>query len=172
MENIYFNNIINFTIKHEGGYVNHPNDPGGETNFGISKRQYPNLDIKNISSTKAKLIYFNDYWLKPKANKLNELTSQVFFESCVNLGRRRATRHLQLAINIINKNKTLVVDGLIGPNTIKESNKLNDKDLARVFLLNKIDFYRVICNKRKKFRDFLLGWLNRSFDLREYLLLK
>ena len=51
-----FNNIIEVVLKHEGGYVNDPNDLGGETNFGITKRFYPDVDIKNLTKEQAKLV--------------------------------------------------------------------------------------------------------------------
>ena len=51
-------------LHHEGGYVNAPQDPGGETKFGISKRAYPNVDIKNLSRKQAIKIYYDDYWIK------------------------------------------------------------------------------------------------------------
>lgn len=65
-----FSEMIDVVLKFEGGYVNDPKDPGGETNFGISKRQYPNLDIKNLTKDQAKQIYFRDYYLKYDIDKL------------------------------------------------------------------------------------------------------
>ncbi len=59
-----FEKAMTFIFKWEGGYVNDGNDPGGETNFGISKRAYPNLDIKNLTKDEAKQIYYRDYWEK------------------------------------------------------------------------------------------------------------
>ena len=49
-----FNNIIEVVLKHEGGYVNDPKDLGGETKYGITKRFYPDVDIKNLTKEKAK----------------------------------------------------------------------------------------------------------------------
>ncbi len=57
-----FNKAVRIILAHEGGYVNHPADPGGETNMGISKRSYPDLDIKNLTVAMAKEIYFRDFW--------------------------------------------------------------------------------------------------------------
>ena len=52
-----FNEIIEKVLEHEGGYVNDPHDAGGETNYGIAKRWYPNVDIKNLTKEQAKKIY-------------------------------------------------------------------------------------------------------------------
>lgn len=57
-----FNRAIDFTLKWEGGYVFNPQDPGGETNFGISKRSYPWLNIATLTEQHAMLIYYIDYW--------------------------------------------------------------------------------------------------------------
>ena len=57
-----FDEIIEVVLEHEGGYVNDPHDAGGETNFGIAKRWYPDVDIKNLTKEQAKKIYHQDYW--------------------------------------------------------------------------------------------------------------
>lgn len=62
-----FREQIEFTLFWEGGYVNDPNDPGMETNYGISKRSYPDLDILNLTKEQAIAIYYEDYWLRSKA---------------------------------------------------------------------------------------------------------
>jgi lysozyme family protein len=58
----YFDDAFALVIGVEGGYVNNPEDPGGETKFGISKRRYPTIDIKNLTIDQAKVIYRRDYW--------------------------------------------------------------------------------------------------------------
>ena len=55
-----FNKCIKIILRNEGGYVNHPSDPGGETNMGIAKRFYPNLDIENLTEEEAIKIYYED----------------------------------------------------------------------------------------------------------------
>ena len=57
-----FDEIIEVVLEHEGGYVNDPKDPGGETNFGIAKRSHPDVDIKNLTKESAKEIYKEVYW--------------------------------------------------------------------------------------------------------------
>ena len=61
-----FREAIEVILKHEGGYVNDPVDPGGETNMGISKRAYPDLDIKGLTKQSVREIYYKDYCLKGK----------------------------------------------------------------------------------------------------------
>ena len=105
-------------MKHEGGYVNDPKDPGGETKYGISKRSYPKVDIKNLTIDDAKDIYYNDYWLGNKVNTIVESLQSIYFDMSVNMGRRRAVKILQAAANNKNSNK-IDVDGGLGPMTRK-----------------------------------------------------
>jgi lysozyme family protein len=60
-----FVSAVNDVLKWEGGYVDDPKDSGGETNMGISRRQYPDIDIKDLTRNQAIAIYFRDYWVKP-----------------------------------------------------------------------------------------------------------
>ena len=85
-----FEEAIKFILKWEGGYTNDPNDPGGETNFGISKRSYPHEDIKNMTIKRAKEIYYQNYWLKAECDKLPTPLDVIVFDTAVNCGRSRA----------------------------------------------------------------------------------
>ena len=76
-----FETIIKKVLKHEGGYVNDPTDRGGETNFGISKRAFPEEDIKGLTEDRAKYIYFEKYWKPSKAYLLPEKLQEVYFQS-------------------------------------------------------------------------------------------
>jgi lysozyme family protein len=94
-----FDEIIEVTLEHEGGYVHDPKDLGGETNFGIAKRFYPDVDIKSLTKEDAKDIYKRDYWDKNKIDDLPDNLKYIFFDMCVNQGRGTAVRVLQRAIN-------------------------------------------------------------------------
>jgi len=90
-----FEKAVDFVLQREGGYVNHPNDPGGETNFGICKRTYPKIDIKNLTRSDAIEIYRTDYWKKSGADKLDDALSLVHFDTAVNAGLSRANALLE-----------------------------------------------------------------------------
>ena len=94
-----FDKIIEKVLEHEGGYVNDPNDLGGETNYGITKRFYPDVDIKNLTREQAKDIYKRDYWDKNRVESLPENLWHIFFDMCVNMGRGTAVKILQRAAN-------------------------------------------------------------------------
>jgi lysozyme family protein len=85
-----FEDCVNHVLRWEGGYSNDPNDPGGETNFGISKRAYPNLDIKHLTRDQAKQIYFTDYWQAVGADKMPDGLNLLAFDTAVNCGPKRA----------------------------------------------------------------------------------
>ena len=82
-----FNNIIEVVLQHEGGYVNDPNDLGGETKYGITKRFYPDVDIKNLTKEQAKTIYHTDYWRRAKCDEVPPYLRHIYFDMCVNFGQ-------------------------------------------------------------------------------------
>ena len=87
-----FDRAIDFVLRHEGGYVNDPRDPGGETNFGISRRAYPTLDIKNLTKEQATGIYRKDYWDKVGGDILPWPWDLILFDTAVNQGVAWAIR--------------------------------------------------------------------------------
>ncbi len=89
-----------FTLKHEGGYVNNPNDRGGETNWGISKKNHPNEDIKNMTPERASDIYAQDYWMPAGCDALPYPYCAVVFDTAVLHGPGKATFWLKQAENI------------------------------------------------------------------------
>jgi lysozyme family protein len=90
-----FQIAMKFVREAEGGYYNHPNDPGGETMFGLTKRDYPLLDIKNLTREQADEIFWQDYWLKSSAYLIPYPAYISFFDSVVNTGRKQANKFLQ-----------------------------------------------------------------------------
>lgn len=95
-----FTKIINRVLDNEGGYVFNAADPGGETKFGISKRAYPKLDIKNLTRDQAIEIYRQDYWNRINGDKLPEEIAYQVLDTAVNHGIGNAIRMLQRAINV------------------------------------------------------------------------
>jgi lysozyme family protein len=154
-----FNEIIEVVLEHEGGYVNDPDDPGGETNFGIAKRSHPDVDIKNLTKEKAKEIYKSEYWDKNKVEKLPEQLRHIYFDMCVNMGRRRAGRIIQNAAN--NKGHDLIVDGILGPATL---GKIGNVELARVRAF-RVKYYADLVTKKPDLEKFYFGWFRRSLEV-------
>jgi len=107
-----FDEIIELTLEHEGGYVHDPKDLGGETNFGITKKFYPNVDIKNLTKQQAKTIYHTDYWRRAKCDEIPSRLRHIYFDMVVNFGKRGAVKVLQRAANA--KNKEKILSGTVG----------------------------------------------------------
>jgi len=107
-------------LGHEGKYVNNPKDPGGETNFGISKRAYPDMDIKALTLDDAKAIYRRDYWDRAQCERLPPALAFQVFDGAVNSGIGTSIRWLQAAAGVAQ-------DGNVGPLTIRA---VGDKDPA------------------------------------------
>src|SRR5579859_8107573 len=118
-----FSKAIGFVLANEGGYANNPSDPGGETNFGISKRAYPYLDIKNLTRDDAITIYERDYW------KFGGLASQRIatkvFDEYVN-SELHAIRVAQLALGYLQAGP-IVADGKYGPRTEECLNAVDEE---------------------------------------------
>ena len=105
-----FDEAFELLIGHEGGYVNNPADPGGETKFGISKRSYPNVDIFGITLEQAKAIYLRDFWTPAGCDSVADAAKFDLFDMAVNSGVKPAVCALQAAAGV-------KADGVIGPLT-------------------------------------------------------
>ena len=150
-----FDTAVRFVLEHEGGYVWHPADPGGETNFGISKRAYPNEDIRNLTRERAIEIYRRDYWdaLPDVSGSLRFL----LFDFGVNAGVSRSIRTLQAAIGT-------TADGIFGPKSLAALNACSDP--LGEFSVQRQMYYTRLPN----FGTFGLGWTRRTFDAYRYAL--
>jgi len=156
-----FDDIINVVIKHEGGYVNDPTDLGGETKYGITKRFYPDVDIKNLTEDQAKQIYYNDYWVANKVPSMPDNLKHIYFDMCINQGKGTAVKVLQRAVN--SKGGDLKVDGGLGPKTIEAINKYKPCDnRTRCYRLK---HYYDLVNKKPEQEKFLFGWFRRALEV-------
>lgn len=148
------------TIGHEGGYVNDPQDQGGETKYGISKRSYPYLEIEKITVEQARQIYWDDFWTPLCLDKIwcGEVACEVF-DTAVNTGKFKAVEILQRALNYLGS--SLKIDGLIGKDTINAANNADERALLKV--LNGVQFahYLKIVELDPSQKKFAKGWLKR-----------
>ena len=155
-----FDEIIEQVLEHEGGYVDDPTDSGGETKYGISKKAYPNEDIKGLTVERAKELYKRDYWDRFKVDNLPDRIRHIYFDMCVNMGGGRATKILQEACNSKNSYK-IDVDGGIGKDTIKASANLEDFRLRAY----RVMFYAELVMKKPEQERFWVGWFRRSCEV-------
>jgi lysozyme family protein len=154
-----FDEIIEVVLEHEGGYVNDPKDPGGETNFGIAKRSNPDVDIKNLTKAEASLIYKTKYWDKNKVESLPEELWHIYFDCCVNMGKSRAVKILQQAAN--GKGANIDVDGGLGPNTLKA---ISNVELERVRAY-RVKYYADLVTRKPDLEKFYFGWYKRALEV-------
>lgn len=149
-----FDQAFEVLMKHEGGYVNDPRDPGGETKYGISKRAYPDIDVANLTVDQARDIYRRDYWDACKCDELPIRARLLVFDSAVNQGVGTAIRLYQEALGV-------KADGVIGPKTIEASYKNNNDETYAEFMALRSARYQ----KHPKFDVFGKGWTKRMFDV-------
>ena len=160
---IKFNQAIQLVLKHEGGYVNNPNDAGGPTNFGISQRSYPHLDIQNLTQAQAIQIYRKDYWDLFPYDEINDNTlCTKVFDLAVNMGPLNANKCLQEAV--ISCGQFLTVDGYIGPISIAKINLCNPEALLAAFKSEAAHYYKLLVMRIPTNAIFLKGWLNRVYE--------
>lgn len=155
MAETHFDIAFEALIGHEGGYVNDPDDPGGETKYGITKASYPHLDIKNLTLEDAKLIYKRDYWDKTRVNEFTHLYDLEFllFDIAVNHGVGDAARFMQRALGVDD-------DGVIGPITLAAAKAANKRALlARINGHRLLDYAETLKHLWPKYGR---GWTIRT----------
>lgn len=155
-------------IGYEGGYVWDKNDNGGETKYGISKRSYPKVNIKDLTLEDAKEIYYKDFWNTKRLELSlidNEHIAIELFDTAVNMGIGIASKFLQEALNLMNRNQRdwddLVIDGYCGFKTLKAYEKCRKDILLKV--LNGLQFcrYKDIVTNNPSQEVFFNGWMRR-----------
>ena len=154
-----FDDIIEVVLEHEGGYVDDPKDPGGETNFGIAKRSHPDVDIKNLTKEGAKEIYYEDYWCGNKVPNMPDDLKHIYFDMCVNQGRGRAVKILQRAANA--KGAGLKVDGGMGPKTLAAMENV-ELDRVRAY---RVKYYADLVTRKPDLEKFYFGWFRRALEV-------
>lgn len=157
-----FEPAVELVLRHEGGYVDDPDDPGGATKYGISAREFPKIDICALTVEEAKKIYDVHYWMPSGlADVEDQGVANFIFDLLVNMGSYRDGQIVQRACNSLGDN--LVVDGRIGPITIEAINGCDPAELKNAIANEARRFYEELDQPR-----FLQGWLNRvESDLRQ-----
>jgi lysozyme family protein len=159
---------LKFVLRWEGGFVDHPNDPGGRTNKGVTQKVYDawrsrqghaTRDVKLIEDAEVHAIYATDYWLPPRCDLLATPLDLVQFDTAVNMGVGRAVRFLQGALGC-------GVDGDFGPATERAVAGCDTGSLLTAYCDRREAFYRSLAQKNPKLGVFLKGWMNRLNALR------
>ena len=154
-----------FVQRWEGGYVNDPADPGGETKYGISKRAHPEVNIKDLTLEQAAQIYRKDYWDALKLDQLVEtrpLFAITVFDAAVNLGPLQARKLAQKAAGA-------TPDGIWGPLTRKAFRERSDMVLVEMMCFYRRQYYREIVLNKPAMGKFIKGWLRRVEALQQYV---
>lgn len=149
-----FNTIFERLQIYEGGYVNHPNDPGGETMYGVTKRVAQAHgywgDMRRLPKSLAKEITEKSYYKAVKGDQLDRLIAWQLTDAAYNHGNRRAVKFLQAAVGASQ-------DGLIGPMTLAAVDKMDKNDVVFLFNAERIEFY----TRLRTWQTFGRGWARR-----------
>lgn len=171
-------------IKREGGYVNNPADRGGATKYGITeavaRKNGFKGNMKDLPLDVAKAIYRKQYWISPRFDQVNSISSAVaeeLLDTGVNCGTGFAKPLLQRALNLLNnQGKTgwpdLAVDGIYGPATLNalktylvKRGKEGEKVLGRVLNIMQGQRYIEICERNPSQEQFFYGWIANRVSL-------
>ncbi len=168
MPSAAFEASLPFVLRWEGGFVDHPNDPGGRTNKGVTQKVYdawrkrqglPARDVKRLDDTELHRIYESGYWIPPHCDRLARQLDLVHFDTAVNMGPGRAVRFLQKAAGC-------GVDGDFGSQTEKAVQACRPGDLIASYCATREAYYRELVRRNASLGVFLKGWLNRLNALR------
>jgi len=163
-----FHAALPFVLRWEGGYVHHPDDPGGATNKGVTQRVYDGWragsglglrSVRLIEDEEVRAIYETGYWLPPRCDALRSRLDLVQFDTAVNMGVGRAVRFLQASVGC-------PVDGQFGPVTQRAAAECDLAPTSAAYCDAREAYYRRLVEKRPSFGVFLRGWLNRLNALR------
>ncbi len=155
-----FDQAFHLLLGHEGGFVDHPADPGGATNWGVTERVarangYTG-HMRDLPVDVAKAIYRKDYWLPIRADELPVSIRYAVFDAAVNSGNAQAIRWLQRAVGAN-------ADGVIGPRTLQAVRDANPDVVLRRMLSQRLRFMTDLRN----WPAFSRGWARRIADLME-----
>jgi lysozyme family protein len=149
-----FDKAFALTVGVEGGYVNDPADPGGETRYGISKRAHPDVDIKSLTLDQAKDIYRRDYWQAASCDSMPERIGHLVFDCAVHHGVKTAIKLLQRALKVAD-------DGEFGPITRGTLTARDTNETADLLMAERA-VYMTTCSAWPTFKR---GWLKRCFEI-------
>jgi len=158
-----FDAAVDVVLQREGGYSNDPADAGQETNFGISKRAFPEEDIPNLTEARAREIYRVFWWDRYEYWRLEDqkIATKVF-DLSVNTGPSQAHKLLQRAVRA-STGHVLRDDGILGPVTLSAANMAPTAPLLAALRSEAAGFYRVLVAQRPTQGRFIGGWLRRAY---------
>ena len=146
-----FDKAFDQLIAHEGGIVENSRDPGGLTNYGISQRSYPTLDIRALTLAEVRQIYKRDFWDRAQCDQLPQDLAFDIFDAAVNSGIGQAIRWLQCAVGVAD-------DGVVGNLTMAAVRRENDSSAIRArFSGHRLDFM----TRLSTWDVFGKGWARR-----------
>jgi len=159
----HFNSAVNKVLVHEGGYIFDAIDPGGETNFGISKRQYPDVDIKKLTKKSAVEIYKKDYWLRWRCDEISdEYIASKYLDLVVNLHPKTAGNILQRALCAAGKR--VKWDGVVGSKTLAAVNDVSPVALLSALRSEQACHYRMRIQDSPAMEKYRKGWMKRAYS--------
>lgn len=167
---------IDVVLKHEGGFVNHRNDRGGPTKYGVTQRTYSHYlgrqaslqEVKDMTEDTAREIYERNYLTGPRIHLLPDPPQTLVLDMAIHHGPRNAVRMLQRIVNQAGFGP-IAVDGVLGPNSRKAIGQAVDamgKVLQNALVEERIRYMHLKVAENPTDEVFLKGWLSRANSFR------
>jgi lysozyme family protein len=154
-----FTSAVEQVLGDEGGFEERAGDRGGLTKYGISAREYPNVDVYTLTRDGAIAIYFRDWWQRFRFERLPAPLAAKCFDLAVNMGATHAIVCLQRALRACGKR--ILQDGNLGEQTVAASSAIESTALLAALRSEAAGYYRMLAQTQG--RQFLDGWLNRAY---------
>jgi len=174
--------MLDFILEREGGFVNDPKDPGGATRYGISLRflqtidpamadldEDGDVDVDDIFALSPELAraFYRQFFYQPMGiDQYPVPLGAAMLDMGVNMGKRRAGRILQLALNRCGAD--VAIDGIVGPKTRTAMMFFDSMDILRAVLLDRVFVYATLCRENPDLKRFFYGWVHRVRHLDEF----
>lgn len=164
----HFDYAFSRTVLAEGGYVADPDDPGGETRYGITRREYPDEDIAHLTLERARELYWRDHWQPLGLDGIEDrdLAAEIF-DTAVHCGLQTAVRICQRALVALSWRRPwldVAVDGIMGPHTREAVNAAGRNRQLRdalIVTMNSLQVARYVelVERNAALRKFFAGWV-------------
>jgi lysozyme family protein len=154
-----FEEAVQYVLANEGGLSEDPHDPGGLTQWGISQKSYPGIDIRALTRDEAIAIYKRDYW-KYDGFASQRVATKVF-DMAVNSGEPHAVKVLQMALQSLQVGP-IVADGILGTQTIEHANAADETTLMdELKAVSSLGYCLIVIKDQNRMGE-LKGWLRRA----------
>ena len=159
-----FSQVVPLILELEGTTVSDNSmDYGGKTKYGISKKQFPSIDIDNLTIDSAMKLFEKEYWLRYRLSEIHDqnIANQIFL-LLINMNPLNAGKIVQRAINLSLHTTPCIIDGIIGTDTLTALNSASSVLLSAMMRIESCRYYLMLVDNDESQRIYFRGWIRRA----------